>query len=165
MDPLRHLSNMIFRSGQVAPRACSYCSSRNSLCIVSAFSNSCGLCLRSARCCSFMLSSVPSWAHADVMTSTSELHSDLCRVVGILSQISVALDASFYPSDFPSVRILESSQGSRGSLLLPRNPHQGILPNGFLFPLLTRFPITASTLNSSIDVSDSSSPAGFNTET
>ena len=114
MDPLKHLSNMIFQSGQIAPRSCIHCATNNYLCVVSAFSNSCGLCLRSARCCSFMLSSVPAWAVADSEPSIDVLRSDLRRTAAVLSQLSLAFDASGSASGSRCVRIFESPLDNAG---------------------------------------------------
>ena len=128
MTPLQLISDAVFRLGQVAPYSCLRCSSQNSLCIVSAFSNSCGLCLRSSHCCSFMLSSKPSWMSSDTSSSTEGLRSDLRRAVNVLSQISSSLDAMSRSSSPLTVHTLESCRGSKGSSLLPKNLLQGILP-------------------------------------
>ena len=128
MDPFQQLSNAIFRLGQVAPHSCSHCSSQNSLCIVSAFSNSCGLCLRSSRCRSFLLSSVPSWMNSVIPSPTQELRSDLRRTIGVLSQISASLDALSESSGSLTVRTPGSCQDSKGSSPLPKNLPQGTLP-------------------------------------
>jgi hypothetical protein len=128
MDPYQQLSNVIFRLGQVAPKSCSHCFSQNSLCIVSVFSNSCGLCLRSSRCCSFLLASVPPWMNSIIPSPTQELRSDLHRTIGVLSQIAVSFDALSEPSGSSTVQILGSCQDSKGLLPLPRNLHQGTLP-------------------------------------
>ena len=115
MNPLQQISDAVFRLGQVAPHSCSQCSSQNSLCIVSAFSNSCGLCLRSSQCCSFMLSSEPSWMSFDTSSSIKELRSDLRRTINVLSQISSSLDAMSRSSSPLTVHTLESCRGSKGS--------------------------------------------------
>ena len=128
MIPLQLISDAVFRLGQVVPYSCSRCSSQNSLCIVSAFSNSCGLCLRSSHCCSFMLSSKPLWMSSDTSFSTEELRSDLRRAVNVLSQISSSLDAMSRPSSPLTVHTLESCRGSKGSSHPPKNLLQGILP-------------------------------------
>lgn len=118
---LKQLSNMIFHTGQIAPRSCSRCAVQQTLCVVSLFSNSCGLCLRSAHCCSFMISAVPAWMNLDAASSTDELRSDLRRAVAVISQISASLDASVCSLDPPYTRILEFCRDSAGWLLPPMN--------------------------------------------
>ena len=118
----KHLSDMIFRSGRIAPYSCSRCVERGTLCVVSVFSSSCGLCLRSALCCSFILTSVPAWMNPDVSPASIELRSDLRRAVNVVSHISAALDASASVSGPPYLQILGSYRDSRGSLLPPKFP-------------------------------------------
>ena len=118
---LKQLSNAIFHTGQIAPRSCSQCAMERTLCVVSLFSNSCGMCLRSARCCSFISSAVPAWMSPDVASSTDELRSDLRRAIVAISRISASLDASVYSSGPLCTQILESYLGSTGSLPPPKN--------------------------------------------
>src|SRR5580658_9554878 len=111
---LKQLSNVIFRTGQIAPHSCSQCSDERTLCVVSLFSNSCGMCLRSARGCSFIASATPAWMSPNVASSTDELRFGLHRAIVVLSQISASLDASVYSSGPQCTRILEFDQGSAG---------------------------------------------------
>ena len=111
----KQLSDMIFRSGQIAPVSCSRCSARGTLCVVSVFSNSCGLCLRSAQCCSFILASVPAWMNSDSNHRTNELRSELRRAVNVISHISAAFDVSAFSLGPPYSQIAEFHQGRRGS--------------------------------------------------
>jgi len=124
----KQLSNMIFRSWRIAPRSCTHCAIQQTLCVVSLFSNSCGLCLRSAQCCSFVLSTAPSWMNPEVATSTNELLPDLRRAISVISQISAALDASACSLDPPFVQILEFCRDNTGWLLPPMSFLRDILP-------------------------------------